>query len=161
MALVQQVIVALRAIRAKYNIPSATRVTALLAVNDDYKKTILEGYKTIIAEQGRCGEVKVRRSGKSFSGEFSLENTATEMAGDVEVMVPLEDLLDSDTERAKLEKELEKLRSDRDYLKKKLDNPQYSKRAPLEVVDKDRARLAELETAIEKLLTALERFKKK
>ena len=34
-------------------IPSATRVMALLAVNDDYKKTILEGYKTIIAEQGR------------------------------------------------------------------------------------------------------------
>src|SRR5205823_7382455 len=54
MALVQKIIVALRGIRADKGIPSATRVVALLSVNDDYKKTILDGYKTIIAEQGKC-----------------------------------------------------------------------------------------------------------
>jgi valyl-tRNA synthetase len=160
MSLVQKIIVAIRSIRASKNIPSATRVKALLAINDDYKKTILEGYKTIIAEQGRCSEVKVRRSGASFSGEFSLDNTATEMAGDVEVMVPLEGLVDNEAERGKIEKELAKLRSDRDYLKKKLDNPSFRERAPLEVLDKDRARLAELETAIAKLEVALARFKR-
>jgi len=37
--------VALRAIRADKGIPSATRVVALLSVNDDYKKTILDGYR--------------------------------------------------------------------------------------------------------------------
>ena len=72
----------------------------LLAVNDDYKKTILEGYKTIIAEQARCGEVRVRRSGASFSGEFVLSKTAMAMAGDVEVMVPLEGLVDPKAELA-------------------------------------------------------------
>src|SRR5262249_7746292 len=89
MALVQKVIVAIRTIRADKKIPGPARIKVLLAVTDDYKKTILEGYKTMIAEQGRCSEVRVRRSGASFSGEISLDNTATEMAGDVEVMVPL------------------------------------------------------------------------
>ena len=108
MALVQKVIVALRAIRTERNIPSSARVTALLAVTDDYKKTILEGYKTIIAEQGRCSEVRVRRSGASFSGEFVLSKMAMKMAGDVEVMVPLEGLVDTTAEKAKEKAKLEK-----------------------------------------------------
>jgi len=90
MALVQKVIVALRAIRADKGIPSATRVWHCWSVNDDYKKTILDGYKTIIAEQGKCREVRVRRAGSSLGGEFSIESVATALAGDVEVMVPLE-----------------------------------------------------------------------
>ena len=158
MALVQKVIVALRAIRAEKKIPGPSKVMALLAVTDDYKKTILEGYKQIIAEQARCSEVRVRRSGASFSGEFSLDNIATAMAGDVEVMVPLEGLVDPAAERDKLEKDLAKLETDRDYLKKKLENPKFVERAPLEVLDKDRAKLAELVTAIEKLRAALGRL---
>jgi valyl-tRNA synthetase len=158
MALVQKVIVAIRAIRGEKNIPGPAKIMALLAVGDDYKKTILEGYKQIIAEQGRCSEVRVRRSGASFSGEFALDNIATAMAGDVEVMVPLEGLVDPEAERGKLEKELAKLKNDRDRLKTKLSNPMFVERAPLEVLDKDRARLAELESAIEKLEAALARL---
>ena len=158
MALVQKVIVALRSIRQAKEIPGPAKIVALLAITDDYKKTILEGYKTIIAEQGRCSEVRVRRSGASFSGEFSLDNIATTLAGDVEVMVPLEGFVDPAAERGKLEKELVKLKSDRDYLAKKLANPKFVERAPLEVLDKDRARLAELNAALDKIELALLRL---
>ena len=106
MALVQKIIVAVRGIRTERKIPTAARLTVLLAVTDDYKKTILDGYKTIIAEQARCAEVRVRRSGASFSGEFVLKNTAMAMAGDVEVLVPLEGLVDNKAERAQLDKDL-------------------------------------------------------
>jgi valyl-tRNA synthetase len=161
MALVQKVIVALRGIRAEKNIPGPAKVMALLAVTDDYKKTILEGYKQIIAEQGRCSEVRVRRSGASFSGEFSLENIATALAGDVEVMVPLDGLRDpgaEQAEREKLERELAKLTKDRDLLTKKHENPQFLARAPAEVLEKDRARLAELNAAIIRIEAALLRL---
>ncbi|HEY2730216.1 MAG TPA: valine--tRNA ligase [Polyangia bacterium] len=158
MALVQKVIVAIRAIRGEKNIPGPAKITALLAVTDDYKKTILEGYKQIIAEQARCSEVRVRRSGASFSGEFSLDNTAMLMAGDVEVMVPLDGLVDAEAERDKLDKELGKVKTDRDYLTKKLSNAKFVERAPLEVLDKDRARLAELNAAVDRLEAALMRF---
>jgi valyl-tRNA synthetase len=159
MALVQKVIVALRSIRTERNIPNATKVRALLAVNDDYKKTILEGYKTIIAEQGRCSDVLVRRAGASFSGEFSLQQTAMTMAGDVEVMVPLEGLVDTSGELARLEKERTKLEKDRDHVKRKLADPNFTSRAPLEVLDKDRARLAEAEASLAKVMIAISRLK--
>ena len=123
----------------------------LLAVNDDYKKTILEGYKTIIAEQARCSEVRVRRSGASFSGEFVLSKTAMAMAGDVEVMVPLEGLVDPKAELDKLQKDKLKLEKDIAYYKRKLADTNYTSRAPLEVLDKDKAKLAEAEAALAKL----------
>ncbi|HXI58230.1 MAG TPA: valine--tRNA ligase [Polyangia bacterium] len=161
MALVQKVIVALRGIRAEKNIPSITRIRTLLVVTDDYKKTILDGYKTIIAEQGRCSDVRVRRTGSSFGGDFILDQLATALAGDVEVMVPLDGLVDAGAEKAKLEKDRAKLVSDRDYLAKKLTNPKFVDRAPAEVLDKDRAKLAELETALTRMEEALARLNKK
>jgi valyl-tRNA synthetase len=158
MALVQKIIVAIRAVRAERNIPSSARLRVLLAVTDDYKKTILEGYKGIIAEHARCSEVRVRRSGASLSGEYVLGQTALTMAGDVEVMIPLEGLVDSQAERAKLEKDRAKLERDRVHLQKKLDDPNFVNRAPPEVLEKDRARLAEIEAAIAKIDLALLRL---
>ncbi len=160
MALVQKVIIAIRNIRAERKIPSATRIDVLLAVNDDYKKTILEGYKTIVSEQGRCAEVRVKRSGASVSGEFAVGKTAMMMAGDVEVIVPLEGLVDTGDEVARLEKEIAKLQKTIDYAAKKLGDPKFAERAPLDVVDKVRAELNEAIDAISKLKTQLGGFKR-
>jgi valyl-tRNA synthetase len=159
MALVQKIIVAVRSIRTERNIPTSARLTALLAVNDDYKKTILDGYKTIIAEQARCSDVRVRRSGASFSGEFVPSRTAMVMAGDVEVLVPLEGLVDSKAELDKLQKDRLKLEKDIAYYKRKFADTNYTSRAPLEVLDKDKAKLAEAEAALTKLVTAIDRLK--
>jgi len=159
MALVQKIIVAVRSIRTERNIPTSARLTVLLAAADDYKKTILEGYKTIIAEQAKCGDVRVRRTGSSFSGEFVLSKAAMVMAGDVEVMVPLEGLVDTKAELEKLQKDKLKLEKDIAYLKRKLADPNFVSRAPLDVLDKDKAKLAELEAALAKVLTAIDRLK--
>jgi len=101
----------------------------------------------------------VRRSGASFSGEFVLSKTAMTMAGDVEVMVPLEGLVDPKVELDKLLKD--KLKADKDiaYLRRKLADPNYASRAPLDVIDKDKAKLAELEAGIAKVLSAIDRLK--
>ncbi|HTA18611.1 MAG TPA: hypothetical protein VK989_04930, partial [Polyangia bacterium] len=77
---------------------------------------------------------------------------------DVEVMVPLDGIVDPGDEREKLDKDLAKLVNDRDYLAKKLSNPKFVERAPVEVLDKDRAKLAELNAAIDKLQAALMRL---
>jgi valyl-tRNA synthetase len=65
---------------------------------------------------------------------------------------------DSVAERGKLDKERAKLDKDRDHLAQKLANPQFLERAPAAVLEKDRARLAEIESAIARLNTALARL---
>ena len=158
MALVQRVIVALRTIRAEKNIAPSARVTAILTVGDDYKKTILEGYREIVAEQGRCAAVRVRRSGSTTAVPLLLGPVATAMAGDIEVVVPLEGLVDPAAERAKLGKERAKVLSDRDWLAKKLGNPKFIANAKPDAVEKDRAKLLELNAALVQLEAAIVRL---
>jgi valyl-tRNA synthetase len=158
MALVQRVIAAVRGIRAEKNIPSSARLGVILTVADDYKKTILEGYKRLVAEQGKCAWVRVRRTGSITLIPEMQGPTATAMAGEVEVSIPLEGLVDSAAEKAKLEKEKEKLVTERAYLGKKLENPKFVANAKAEILEKDRARLAELETAVARVEAALARL---
>jgi valyl-tRNA synthetase len=153
MALVQNVITTLRQLRTERKVPTAERSRVILNVSDDYKKTILEGYQRLVAEHGRCREVIVRRS-----GEPPAENVVTGLAGDVEVILFLETKTDSAAERAKLEKDLAKMEKDAEFLRKKLADPKFLERAPAQVLDKDKARLAEGEAAIEKLKAALARL---
>jgi valyl-tRNA synthetase len=152
MALVQKVVTAIRSLRAENNLPSALRPKVVLNVADDYKKTILDGYRGVVSEQARLGELVVRRGGEPPSG-----GVLTAMAGDIEVLLVVESKAPAGAERAKLEKDRDKLASDRDFLRKKLANPQFVEKAPRAVLDKDRGRLAEIEAALAKIEAALAR----
>jgi valyl-tRNA synthetase len=155
MALVQKVVTAVRSLRTENSILSSARPKVILNVTDDYKKTILDGYRSLVSEQARLGELVVRRSGDAPEGSVK-----TAMAGDVEVMLVAEaEAADTGAERAKLEKDLATLMKDRDYLVKKLANPQFAEKAPQAVLDKDRARLAEIEATLAKVESALARLK--
>jgi valyl-tRNA synthetase len=153
MALVQRVVTAVRSLRTENNLPSSLRPKVVLNVSDDFKKTILDGYRGLVCEQARLGEIVVRRT-----GEPPATTVLTAMAGDVEVLLVLEAKADAGAERAKLEKEREKLLKDREHLAKKLANPQFLEKAAAAVVDKDRGRLAEIEATLARVESALARL---
>jgi len=154
MALVQKVVTVVRSLRTENTVPSSERPKVILNVADDYKKTILDGYRSIVCEQARLGELVVRRSGDAPEGRVM-----TSMAGDVEVLlVAAAKVTDSVAERAKLEKDRGTLAKDREFLAKKLANPRFIERAPQAVLDKDRGRLAEIEAALANVEAALARL---
>ena len=82
------------------------------------------------------------------------------LAGEMTLLVPLADLIDPREELARLEKEMEKLRKNRDNTAKKLENENFVDRAPTEVVEKERQRLDEIEASIKKLEEQYQRIKK-
>jgi valyl-tRNA synthetase len=154
MALVQKVVTVVRSLRTENNVPPAARPKVILNVSDDYKKTILDGYRGLVSEQARLGELVVRRSGDAPEGRVM-----TGMAGDVEVLLIAEvKVADTGAERAKLERDRVTLLKDRDHLAKKLANPQFAEKAPPAVIEKDRGRLAEIEAALAKTEAALARL---
>jgi valyl-tRNA synthetase len=154
MALVQKVVTVVRSLRTENSVPTKARPKVILNVTDDYKKTILDGYRSLVSEQARLGELVVRRTGDAPEG-----SVMTAMAGDVEVMLVVETkAADTGAERAKLEKDRATLLKDRDHLAKKLANPQFIEKAPAAVLDKDRARLAEIEATLAKIESALARL---
>ena len=153
MALVQKVVTTIRMLRTEKSVPSIQRPRVILNVTDDYKKTILAGYRHLVLAQAKLGALVVRRTGEAPEG-----TVVTGLAGDVEVILVLEAAADSGAARAKLEKDRAKLDKDRDHLAKKLANQQFLERAPAAVLDKDRARLAEIEGAMTRLDMALARL---
>ncbi|GAC1306212.1 MAG: valine--tRNA ligase [Steroidobacteraceae bacterium] len=69
---------------------------------------------------------------------------AVALLGTLEILVPMAGLIDPQAELERLAKRQRRAQSDMDKLEAKLANSEFANNAPAEVVDKDRARLAEL-----------------
>ena len=76
------------------------------------------------------------------------DQVATQVAGGIEILVPLAGLIDVAAEIERLGKEIAKVQKDVEMFEKKLGNEAFVARAPAEVLEKDRAKLAD---ATEKL----------
>lgn len=77
--------------------------------------------------------------------------SATALVGDMEVLVPIAGLIDKEAELARLEKEIQKLTAEAQRTSGKLSNASFVEKAPAEVIEKERAKLAEAEQAISRL----------
>jgi valyl-tRNA synthetase len=76
---------------------------------------------------------------------------ATALVGSMKVLLPLAGLIDRDAELQRLDREIERTRKDLDRARGKLSNDKFVSRAPAEVVEKERQRAGELETALNEL----------
>ena len=86
---------------------------------------------------------------------------ALALVGDLRIMVPLAGLIDITAERIRLTKELEKTRQDLARIEGKLSNENFVAKAPAEVVDKERAKAADLQgriTALTDQMTKLQQL---
>ncbi|MBA2490265.1 MAG: valine--tRNA ligase [Gammaproteobacteria bacterium] len=77
--------------------------------------------------------------------------SATALVGQMKILIPLAGLIDKHAELARLEKEIGKLRVILERGDTKLRNASFVERAPAEVVNKERARVAELRASLAQL----------
>ncbi len=141
--LLQDAIRAARNLRASAGIAPSKPVALQLFPSAERAQNALKNGEAILRQLANLESV-------SFGGERSSNATAL-LAGEVEVVLPLEGLIDLEKERAKLEKQLEAAQKDLAKVGGKLSNPNFAANAPREVVEKDRARLEELRGQIETL----------
>jgi len=76
---------------------------------------------------------------------------ATHLVGDMQVLVPMSGLIDKDAEIARLDKEIDRKQRDKARAENKINNPNFVQKAPSEVVQKEKDKLSELMSALEKL----------
>ena len=150
MALLQEVTVAVRNLRATYGVPPQKGVTAEIRTGNADKRAVLAAEKTLIERSARATLTVAE------SGEHVPHSAKSIVGADIEVIVPLEGLVDLAAERARIQKELKKNDKEIKFLQKKLGNQNFIARAPAAVVEKERARLIEEEQRKERLTEALE-----
>ena len=81
--------------------------------------------------------------------------------GGAEILVPLDDLLDYKAEYERLGKEKTKLDGEVSRLEKKLSNEGFLKKAPEKVVEEEKAKLANYQEMLEKVLARISQVEQK
>jgi valyl-tRNA synthetase len=139
-----------RSVRSELNVPPSAKPDLFVVEADDRQRQILEANSALISTTLRVGGV---RFDAAPGGSIPYV-----VQGGVTAALPVADFIDLGAERARLGKEIGALSGDIDRTAKKLANPDFVARAPEEVVEENRERLAEAQAARSKLEAALQRL---
>ena len=134
MALVMEVITGVRNIRGEMNLNPGLKLNVLVKTQNDEIKKTLQDQSLYIKELARI---------EQFEMGSNIEKpnvSASSVLGGMDLIIPLEGIMDFQEERNRVEKELKKIEKDLIFLNKKLSNPNFVKKAPAEVIEKDEQR---------------------
>lgn len=151
MELFMGIVTAIRTVRAETRIPPAPTLRAILKPADRATADRLTPLAPLIQVLARC-EVAVE------PGAARPRASALAIVGPVECFIPLAGLVDLAAERERLAKEIRKAESEIRFLDEKLERPEFRQRAPVEVVEREAARLAEQQSLRAKLIESLGRL---
>ena len=145
------IITAVRNIRSAWNIEPKLEVKALINVHEKKEEPFLSDNSEFIKKLSKLSELKIGKMRKP-------ENSAVTVMRGLEVYIPLEGLIDFEKEKERLKKEEARISNEISAISGRLKDKNFTGKAPEEVVEKQRARKAELESQVEKIkdnLTAL------
>ncbi|MFA5516240.1 MAG: class I tRNA ligase family protein, partial [Desulfuromonadales bacterium] len=153
MARIMDVVRGIRNIRGEMDVNPGKQIAAVLDCKSDEALAIMgegERYLRALAKVNEltCG-----------MGVERPKQAATQVAGDIEILVPLAGLIDLDEEEKRLQKEIAKVEKDVTMFEKKLANADFVARAPVEVLEKDRGKLADAQEKFRILQGSLERIR--
>jgi valyl-tRNA synthetase len=140
---VMQFITGVRSIRSQMNIAPKKQLPVLLKDAQAEDKTRLENNRNFLSRLANLESIEV------LDGEAPA--AATALVGKMEILIPLEGLIDKDAEIARLNKEMSKLDKVIKQSSGKLANENYVAKAPAEVVAKEREKLGEMQQAYQQL----------
>jgi len=149
MGFLQDVIGALRRFRADHGIEPKTKPSATAVVVDETRRELLTRELPRVRALGNWGEINVAASAPDGQQEARLV-----LAG-ARIHVPLTGLLDVDEERRRLEKQKATHESEMAKIEAKLADPGFSQRAPADVIETQRERLAREREAVTHVEQAL------
>ncbi|SFM49992.1 valine--tRNA ligase [Marinobacter zhejiangensis] len=128
------VIIAVRNIRGEMNISPAKHIPVLLrGESADDQRRMNENRQFLISL------AKLESLDWFDGGEAPM--SATQLVGEMEVLVPMAGLIDKTAELARLDKELDRLTKEIGRLEGKLGNEKFTAKAPAEVVEKEKEKL--------------------
>ena len=137
---VMQFITGIRSIRSQMNIAPKKPLPVLLKDASELDQQRLQQNRDFISKLANLESIEL------LTGEAPA--AATALVGKMEILIPLEGLIDKDAEIARLDKEIAKLDKIIKQSAGKLSNENYVAKAPADVVAKERDKLAELEQAL-------------
>ncbi len=142
---VRDIIQGVRNIRGEMNVAPGRAIPLLLAEGDSTDRKRLERNHDLLMQLARLESIDYLDSGSE------MPPASIQLVGGLRVLVPMAGLIDRDAELGRLDKEIERRRSDIERLEKKLANESFVAKAPAAVVDKERSKREEAAAALQRL----------
>lgn len=141
----KKVVTGVRNIRGEMDISPVKEVPVMFADGSAGDKARLEKYTQLL-------QFLVRPESLTWLDQGDAKPlAATALVGDMELLVPMAGLIDKDAELARLDKEIDRKQKDRARTEGKINNPNFVEKAPEDVVQKEREKLQDLDSALQKL----------
>ncbi len=145
-----------RTIRAEHDLPRSKKIAVHWHSADAAVSTVLEAERPRVEALAGCTMVFEADSAKLDEADKHFANSAVFVNPGVRAAVP--DVIDTEKERDRLSRELNKVVKELTTVEKKLANPSFLERAPTKVVNKSKQDAAELQEKRDQLETALARL---
>jgi valyl-tRNA synthetase len=148
MAVVMGVVTAVRNIRGEMRVAPGVTLTVIVKPGPDAPAALVRAHAPLIQTLARAVVTVDPQASRPRS-------SALGVLGDLEVYVALEGVVDLSAERQRLEKEIKRADEAIAFGRAKLSRPEFAERAPAEIVDKEREKVAQQEALREKLVASL------
>jgi valyl-tRNA synthetase len=134
MALIMEVITGIRNIRGEMNLNPGLKLNVLVKTQSSETQQTLKYHGEYVRELARVERLE------AGSNIEKPKVSASSVLGEMDLIIPLEGMMDFQEERNRVEKELKKIEKDLIFLDKKLSNPNFVKKAPVDIIEKDEQR---------------------
>lgn len=142
---IQELVIKIRNIRSTYNVESGKNVEITLVSQNN---KILKENEEIIKRLANISEIKIIES------DEKQEQSALDVVGDWKLYVYLGNVIDIEKEKERIQQDLEKTIGYQKGLEKRLSG-EFAKKAPKEIVEKEKDNLQQANEKIEKLEESL------
>ena len=138
----KKVILGVRNIRGEMNISPAKALPLYLTKGDKNDQQRLQDNRQFLSKLANLESVTW------LDNPADAPPSATALAGDLEILVPMAGSIDIGAELARLDREIEKNSTEAAKLANKLSNAKFVDNAPADVVAKERQKLSEFESSV-------------
>ena len=145
MNIVFEVITTIRNMRSELEIPPQDKIEARVFVSNKAKSNFLESSASHIKHLSGLSSMVFREEYRHTPGEF------VTVLGDLHIVIPLFGVIDAEGHKAKSEQRIQKAELEIKAKKETLSNTNFIKRAPPEIVAKEKQKLEELKETLKKL----------
>lgn len=147
---IKGIIVAIRNIRGEMDISPAKAIPVFLNKGTESDQAKLEEYRPYLEKLAKLESIQWLNPGEEVPA------AATQLHGEIEILVPMAGLIDVGAERARLEKEIAKLETGMKAVSAKLNNKKFMDNAPEAVIAKERGKAQQMSGALTALQEKLE-----
>ena len=144
MKILKNLISSVRTIRSQMNVPP-NRLCSMVVQCNNQQKSILNSHSLIIKSLAKIDNINMTQNAKKPA------QAATAIVDNMEIFIPLHGIIDLDLEKSRLQKRINELNMHLVTVNNKLENKDFLKRAPEDVVLREKDKKENMVLELEKI----------